>query len=941
MTDGPSALPKGGGKQGSKASLAEDLAGLQRLHELYASLASETDLDAALRDILAAAVDLTGTDRGVVQRVSADGERLEFAVHHGYGEGTRFTEHFRYEGAKAACDAARSHRQRMIIEDIATFPALAGTIDREIALAEDICATLSTPMLSRTGELIGVLNTQFRKPHRPSERELRLMDMLAWTAAGFIERHNAANTALRESEERYRILFEAIDEGFYFATAQFDEDGRCTDIIYQDENPAAIRMTGHSAKGHRLSELGDYEEYWREIFGGVARTGEARRLEHYAAPDDIWYDFYVFKPPESAPGEFAVVFRDVSERKRAEEAVREGQERQAFLLTLSDALRPLAEPAAIRSEACRLLGEQIGADWVVYGVIDIAKDIVDIERGYAPRGQPPITGEQPLSAFGWTPPNYQAGTTIVVSDTQNSDLVPVAQRPAIAAIQMIALISVPLLKNGELVGALALSQAEPRTWTGAEVRLVAETAERIWEAIERARAEAALRASEERLRNAIDIDTVAVLFWGADFQLKQANRAFLAMTGFTREEALGLTWQELTPPDFHAVSRQAVAQIEATGWAEPYEKQYYRKDGSLWWGLFAPRRLADGEVVEFVLDVTDRRGKEKALRASEERLRLILENALDYAIFTTDPDGLIDQWYPGAATVFGWSAEEAVGMITDCTFTPEDREQGAPQAERDTAALEGRAPNVRWHVRKDGSRVFIDGFASALRSETGALTGFLKIGRDMTERRQAEEHERMLLAELQHRVRNTLAVLRSIARRTAASSDSVEEMAAHLQGRIDAFARVQAAVTRKPDAGIDLMTLIEDELLVHAAREGERVRIEGPEVALKSRPAETMSLAIHELASNAVKYGALASDRGRLAVAWSRRRVEGAELLELSWEESGLAGIDPEPAREGFGMELLTRSLPYELQASSKVELRPQGLRFTLSMPLGPAVLSQ
>ena len=137
---------------------------------------------------------------------------------------------------------------------------------------------------------------------------------------------------------------------------------------------------------------------------------------------------------------------------------------------------------------------------------------------------------------------------------------------------------------------------------------------------ERESAQEALRISEERLRAALSIRTVGVLFWGPGFGLVEANDAFLQMTGFSREEAIGKTWQELTPPEFHAASLQAVAQVSMGGEATPYEKQYYRKDGSRWWGLFAPRRISDGEVVEFVLDITDRKSAEQELRELNERL---------------------------------------------------------------------------------------------------------------------------------------------------------------------------------------------------------------------------------------------------------------------------------------------------------------------------------
>jgi PAS domain S-box-containing protein len=144
---------------------------------------------------------------------------------------------------------------------------------------------------------------------------------------------------------------------------------------------------------------------------------------------------------------------------------------------------------------------------------------------------------------------------------------------------------------------------------------------------ERMRAEEALRHSEERLRTALGISTVGVLFWGPGFGLTEANDAFLRMTGFSREEAIGLTWQQLTPEEFHPESRRAVEQVTTLGEATPYEKQYFRKDGSRWWGLFAPRKVGD-EVVEFVLDVSDRKEAEAALRRLNEELESRVTDAI-------------------------------------------------------------------------------------------------------------------------------------------------------------------------------------------------------------------------------------------------------------------------------------------------------------------------
>lgn len=140
-----------------------------------------------------------------------------------------------------------------------------------------------------------------------------------------------------------------------------------------------------------------------------------------------------------------------------------------------------------------------------------------------------------------------------------------------------------------------------------------------------------------------------------------------------------------------------------------------------------------------------------ALRESEERHRLIIEGALDYAIFTTDPEGLITSWSPGGEAVFGWAAEEVVGRSSDMTFTPEDRAARVPEQERAVAREKGSAPDVRWHLRRDGSRVFIDGVMRLLRD--GGGSGFLKIGQDVTERRGAEEALRRAYEDLEERVR--------------------------------------------------------------------------------------------------------------------------------------------------------------------------------------------
>jgi len=244
--------------------------------------------------------------------------------------------------------------------------------------------------------------------------------------------------------------------------------------------------------------------------------------------------------------------------------------------------------------------------------------------------------------------------------------------------------------------------------------------------------------AEQRVRSSLKISTVGVVYWDREFRLLEVNDAFLTMTGFTREELIGKDWKSLTPPEFWSLSEKAFKQMDTVRETTPYEKQCYRKNGARWWGLFAARRVSSAEVVEFVLDVTERREAEESLRDKERRLQLIVDTATDYAILTTDPDRRVTSWSPGAARIFGFSPQDIVGRSADILFTPEDRAAGVPERETELARREGSAPDLRWHLRKDGRRVFLNGSLHLMKGGRREEFGFFKIARDETERRRSE-----------------------------------------------------------------------------------------------------------------------------------------------------------------------------------------------------------
>lgn len=354
----------------------------------------------------------------------------------------------------------------------------------------DIGAIVNTPYLSN-GRWVFDLGVARSQPSVWREDEIELLRELSARVWLRIERARA-EAALRQSEAKYRSLFTSMDEGYFLCDVIFDENDQPIDLFYIDENPAAVRMTGQSFRGQRLREISpDYEDYWYEIFGRVAQTGQAERLERYAAPDQIWYDFYVFKVGSPDTRRVAVVFNDVTERKHNEQ-------RQAFLLQLSDALRSLDDAVEIEATVTQTALHHFGADRCYYCEIEDGNSI--IRRDAARDGLPSVAGEYPLSSFPILQAVIESGRPFVVKDVHTTDTVDEDLRQLCIQMQVISYIDVPIIKNGQPVGVLCLVQSTPRDWTNLEVELAIETAERIWAAVERARAETALQEMMQNVR---------------------------------------------------------------------------------------------------------------------------------------------------------------------------------------------------------------------------------------------------------------------------------------------------------------------------------------------------------------------------------------------------------------------------------------------------------
>jgi PAS domain S-box-containing protein len=348
------------------------------------------------------------------------------------------------------------------------------------------------------------------------------------------------------------------------------------------------------------------------------------------------------------------------------------------------------------------------------------------------------------------------------------------------------------------------------------------------------------------------------------------------------------------------------------------------------------------------------------LALAEERQRLILESATDHAIFAINPSGHVTSWNAGARNLLGWDAEEAIGLDAAEIFTPEDRANQAPAREMLEARTSGRALDERWHLRRDGSRFWSEGLLLPLRGGApgsngdGAKAGFLKILRDRTERRHAEERQALLLAELNHRVKNTLALVLAIVDQTwrAAGGDEGADPAdgddrrfhQGLRARLRALARAHDLLFRDDWAGASLADVVAAAAAAHGgvssgiggAAAAPAIRASGPAVRLAPEAAVALAMAFHELATNAAKYGALSVPGGRVEVAWGPTPDGGT--LEITWTEEGGPPIVSPPRRRGFGSGLLERGLARQLSGEVTIQFPREGLRCRTRLPFSDRV---
>ena len=772
------------------------------------------DLDTILNEACRLVAGALGVDLAKVIEIEPRGNTG--LVRAGVGWRPGIVGHERVSLSERSSEAfAIEKTQPVITKDLAreerfVFPAF--------LLDHGVVALVNVPILLPGREPYGILQVDARQPRDFDQDDIEFLRTYAMVLGPVIGRLKTA-AMLRNTDERLRLI---VENARAYVMIASDADDRITDWLGGSED--ILGWSASEAVGEPMDLIFTDEDR----VAGVSEREVFRARASGTAGDERWHrrrdgtrvfidgQTIALKGQDGALRGYFKIGRDSTDRKREEE-------RQGFLFKLSDALRPLTTVAEITALAAAGLREQLGVNRVFYG--EIADGSLRVEQD-CPSGVSSIVGEHPMDVFGpGFLKRYTSGAIIQVENIADDPRLNEAARSGLRAREVAAFADHVLFDDERKVSLLAVQSATPRAWTQVEGNLIREVGERVKTAIERARAEAALRESEARLR-----------------QFGEASSDVLWI-----RDAETLQWDYLSPA-FEMVYGVRLDQALAGDNLQNWEALILEEDREH--ALASIKRVRDGEQVTF----------EYRVRRPDGEIRWLRDT--DFPIY--GPDGTV----------------ERIGGI----------------------------------------------------------------GQDATTLKHAQQRQDVLIAELQHRTRNLMAVVRSTADKTARASADLPDFRARFRDRLEALARVQGLLSRLND--LDRVTFDEVIRTELSAMDGgsDRITLEGPaDVRLRSSTVQTLAMALHELATNAVKYGALGQPAAHLTVTWSLEPAGagGKPWLHVDWRESGVTI----PANgmvsrgTGQGRELIERALPYQLGAKTSYTLGPEGVHCAISVPVSGTTL--
>jgi PAS domain S-box-containing protein len=449
------------------------------------------------------------------------------------------------------------------------------------------------------------------------------------------------------------------------------------------------------------------------------------------------------------------------------------------------------------------------------------------------------------------------------------------------------------------------------------------------ETTDRVVAQHARGVSEARLQAIVAQATTGIVLTDATGHFELVNACFCEMVGYDEDELLGTNIRDITHPDDLTAFDTLFQRMADSGERFVIEMRYCRKDSSSIWvsNAIGPIRDAADRIRQAGMVVMDLGGRKRAAEV-ERRLAAIIESS-DDAILSTSLDMTVTSWNRGAERLYGYSADEAIGRPVTM-LVPDDRDDEEARIIDRIRRGKRVDPHETKRQCKDGRVIDVSLTISPMYDEHGSIIGASKIARDITSRKQAERLQHVLIDEMKHRVKNILATVQAIARQTFRSGPNIDLATEAFDSRLLSLAGAHDLLTRERWDGAELSDVIAEALAPYPR---EHFAISGPPLRLAPRVVLAMSLALHELATNAAKYGALKDPQGRIAITWT---VDASDPphFGLRWEESDGPAVPP-PDRKGFGSRLVEDVLAAELNGTVRLCYEPTGLVCTVEATLG------
>ncbi len=452
-------------------------------------------------------------------------------------------------------------------------------------------------------------------------------------------------------------------------------------------------------------------------------------------------------------------------------------------------------------------------------------------------------------------------------------------------------------------------------------------------------AEAARRESEERLSATYEAATIGIAEVSSDGRLMRVNDAICKMLGRSREQLLSMTFHEYTHPD-DVDKDAALYERQVAGELDRYvlRKRALKADGTTVFLDIHSSSVRDAAGfrygVRIIQDVTEAQHLEDRLREGERHLRDLLE-ALPAAVYTTDAEGHITFFNRAAVDMAGRVPQQGdKWCVTWRLFHPDGSPLPHDECPMAIALKEGRSVRGAEAIaeRPDGSRVPFIPYPTPLHDADGRLIGAINMLVDITERKRAENRQRTLIDELNHRVKNTLATVQSLAAQTARHAEGAQDLYEKLEARLLALSRAHDLLTRRHWENAPLNGLLSEILSPISHGGTERIQIEGPSIYLSTREALNLTMVLNELATNAVKFGALSVAGGSVGVNWKMERHADTKQLVITWREFGGPAVT-RPTRRGLGSRLMERCIERDLGGELDLAYFPEGLVCGITIP--------